>query len=130
MLRRDHHAELPFRPMRRGWVAGLGVFVALGVLASPATAYPKPRPAHSNHEACLRLVQSYGPGDMDTATMRAGDALNWFLYESRTKSVRAIMGTRVEDDAHAPRDWGPQMGAWCKATYPKDAAIQAAKFPA
>ena len=107
----------------------LVVVVVVGLAAARGVASPKPHPAHSDLVACLRLVKSYTPDlNEDVATMRAGDALDWFLYESRTKSVRAIMGTRNEDDAHAPLGWGTKMGAWCKAHYPDNPAIQSATF--
>jgi hypothetical protein len=82
------------------------------------TAAPAAAKAHNNLGACRLLLASYSTRDKTLATTEAGDALDWFLYESRTRSVRAIMGKRG-DDTNIRRDWGPAMRAWCKAHYTK-----------
>jgi hypothetical protein len=105
-------------------VAGLAV---IGWSATPASAAKK-KPLPVALAGCRTLSVAYDPyvPDPSVRTRISGAALD-LLRKSKNPELSALLHRTASTDAKSP--YYADIGAWCKAHYPKDKVVRNAEYP-
>ena len=105
-------------------VAGLAV---IGWSATPAAAAKK-KPLPTALAGCRTLSVAYDPYLPDpTVRARVSKEALSVLQKSKNPELSALVHRTATPDANSA--YFADIGAWCKAHYPKDKVVRAAKYP-
>ena len=100
----------------------------IGWSAAPAAATKKPKPLPTALTGCRTLSVAYDPyiPDPSVRSQISGQALDLLRKAKNPQLLALVHGTASTDPTSA---YFADIGAWCKAHYPKDKVVRGAKYP-